>query len=126
MTLQHLQRLIPDQVALVETFQAAEFPDIGDGLPDDCFQIVRVDPRATQYLEKSAMFVKEQKEGKHLFSVATACKATGEFLGVQQGEVVCAIEEKADTIIALNINGAKGLLYRSVLEPFVSPKDRDW
>jgi hypothetical protein len=126
MTLQHLQRLIPDQVALVETFQAADFPDVQIGLPDDCFQIVRIDPRATQYLEASGMFTAEQKQGKALFIVTNSCEGSSEFLAVQQGEVVCAIEEKVDLIVALNINGATGLVSKLVLEPFRSPKEREW
>jgi hypothetical protein len=87
----------------------------------DSFQIVRIDPRVTQFLEASEMFIAEQKSGMPLFRVRTALSAHDTYIAVEQGEVVAQVEERPEAIVAVMINDGRGLVPRTALEPFKGP-----
>jgi hypothetical protein len=106
---------IPDERAIDELFNASDLPK---PFKDDRYHIVRIDPRATQHLDASTMFVDEQKKKGVLHRVTTPCRAHGDYMAAIAGEIICATEDKGDDVMAVNINSANGLLPKSALAPF--------
>jgi hypothetical protein len=84
---------------------------------DDAFALARFDPRATMFLEKSQMFIEEQKRGLKLHKVIKNIVGKGDALSVWVGEVVCELEKVGNDILALNINGSQGKVPLSALTP---------
>jgi hypothetical protein len=106
---------IPDERAINKLFDASDLPK---PFKDDRYHIIRIDPRATQHLDASTMFVDEQKKKGVLHRVTTACRAHGDYMAAIAGEVICATKDKGDDVMAVNINGANGLLPKSALASF--------
>jgi hypothetical protein len=106
---------IPDDSELEALFDGSDLPQPH---ADDRYQAVRIDPRTTQHLDATMMFVSEQKKKGELFRVTKNCIAHGQFMAAVEGEIVCATEDKGDNVMVVNINEASGLLPKDALAPF--------
>jgi hypothetical protein len=117
--IRQLQRLAPEVSAIADVFASAgSLPDADAGTAADNFQIIPIDPLALQFIEASAIFKEEQKQGMPLHRVIKTTKAHADYIDVEQGAVICQLEDKGNVIMALTINGSRGLVEKASLVPF--------
>jgi hypothetical protein len=109
-----LKQAIPSDEALMTMMDGTRFPD-----PRSCdeFQINRLDPAVMHFVDGAVLFPNAAKERLPLFRVAGACPGGRDRLPVSQGDIICQIEDRGDTILAMNINNVKGIVPRSALAP---------
>jgi hypothetical protein len=108
-------KLIPPDPKLDEIMSCATLqkPDA-----DDAFALLRLDPRITMFLDKSQMFLEEQRRGLKLYRTLKSVVGKGDGLSVWVGEVVCALSVTGTEITAVNINGSKGKVPSAALSPY--------
>jgi hypothetical protein len=85
---------------------------------DDSYALIPIDTRVTKFLDKSQMFLEEQKKGLALYQAVTDVVGTGYGLSLAAGEVVALEAEEGDERRVVNINGSRGLVPASALAPF--------
>ena len=85
---------------------------------DDFFQVFRLDPHVTKFLDKQYLFPEEIIEGGKLFTVKEDFDGPNDYLIGHKGEIVCVLEQKDKSYLCKNINESVGLLPSNILEPF--------
>ena len=85
---------------------------------DDFFQVLRVDPLASRFLNKENLYPEEMIQGGKLFTVTEDYNGPSEHLVGHKGEIVCGLEPKGDLYFCKNINFSVGFLPSNILEPY--------
>jgi hypothetical protein len=103
---------LPNDHVLSSLFDPSKYQN-----PRGCedFVVVRVESVIAQLLEGKVLFPDAVKERRMLYRIAQNCPGRGNNLALAEGDVVCQLEDRRDSILAVTINDTQGLVPKSAL-----------
>lgn len=102
------------------TSKFLDFGTLKDFKSDDFFQVFRIHPSLSQYLNKEFLYEEQRKGGGMLYIVNEDFSGYGEFIQLHKGEIVCAFgEEDNGYFEVVNINHSIGKVRKEHISPYI-------